>query len=186
MRKFLLPSALVTMTLPLFVLGCSSNASSPDGGSGDGGGGGAYNPPTSMSPTVSFVNDVIPVFVQSCAFTSCHNVESGKPLEFLALKDGTPVSQWSNEVYNGLVNKPTVEDPSMSYVKPGDVANSYLARKMDGALSDIASQCDPNNSLSTQNQVGPCGVQMPYNLPPIGDDKRAIVRNWIAQGAKNN
>jgi hypothetical protein len=177
---------------------------------------GMYNPPTGplMTPTVSFVNDVMPVFVHSCAFSGCHIVEStdgGPPpgnLEFLFIQEhDASVAMYSQEVYNGLVNKPTIEDPTMNFVTPSDPANSFLMRKMDFALCDLADKCDSNNPLfnkynKDQNQAYPapngCGVGMPPdltddagNMVPLVDiagmpTQRDTVRRWIAQGAKNN
>jgi hypothetical protein len=141
------------------------------------------------APSVSFQTDVIPVFVASCAFNGCHNDPSGKPLEFLAehLDGGPPV--FAQQVYDGIVGKPSVEDPSMPFVTPGDPSKSFLMRKMDDDLAGLAAQCAPNNPLtqSSQNQMVPaCGVSMPSQLPILEANRRDTVRSWIQQGAKNN
>jgi hypothetical protein len=138
-------------------------------------------------PEASFRTDVIPVFVASCAFDGCHNDPTGKPLQFLAqrLDGGPPV--FAQQVYDGIVGKPTVEDPSMPFVTPGDPSQSFLMRKMDDDLVALAAQCAGNNVLQAQYQTpSPCGVSMPSQLPVLDATRRGAVRSWIQQGAKNN
>jgi hypothetical protein len=223
--RSVVPSLSAVATLaPLFALSCSSTAANPaDSGAGDAGGAGdtggcvTYNPPLSslMTPAVSFKTDVMPIFVRSCAFSGCHisppSADGGPPpgnLEFLFVQEHTaPIAMYAQQVYDGLFNKKTIEDPTMNFVTPGDPANSYLMRKMDFALCDIAAQCDPNNPLFKQ-YGGPdkaypapngCGVGMPPDLydpvtgamQPLVDmagmpTQRETVKRWIAQGAMNN
>jgi hypothetical protein len=221
MRSVFPSLSLVTTLAPLFALSCSSPAANGnDSGamSNDAGDGGCvpYNPSPSslMTPSVSFANDVMPVFVHSCAFSGCHITQSadgGPPpgnLEFLFVQEHTaPIAMYAQQVYDGLLNRKTIEDPTMNFVTPGDPANSYLMRKMDFALCDIAAQCDSNNPLFKQYN-GPdkaypaptaCGVVMPPDLYdpvtnamlPLVDDagmptQREMVKRWIAQGAKFN
>ena len=63
---------------------------------------------------------------------------------------------------------PTVCDPSMSYVIPGDPENSLLFQKINGTLA----------------APPPCGSCMPYqgscnNEPTIDAAGRDLVRHWI-------
>jgi hypothetical protein len=135
----------------------------------------------------SFRTDVIPVFVASCAFSGCHNDPSGKPLQFLAQQTDGGAPVFAQQVYDGIVDKPSVEDPSMPFVTPGDPSKSFLMRKMDDDLTGIAAQCTPNNPLQAQYQTpSPCGVSMPSQLPILDATRRDAVRSWIQQGAKNN
>jgi hypothetical protein len=57
---------------------------------------------------------------------------------------------YARQAYDGIVSKPTIEVPTMNFVTPGDPVNSFLMRKMDFALCDIAAQCDSNNPLFKQ------------------------------------
>jgi|SRR5579884_1771346 len=163
-----------------------------DDAGGDGGGAGdsgcaPYAPPPTASAPVSFVNDVLPLFNASCAFGGCHGPNAGS-LEFLADRTSTPAA-YKDRTYKAIVNQPSLEDPTMVFVKPGDPAHSFLMHKMDDDLCSIQSQCVPNNALAPQYPpgTGPCGGFMPASTgAPLGDDKRTIVRSWIAQGATEN
>ncbi|HLK37564.1 MAG TPA: hypothetical protein VKU41_12480 [Polyangiaceae bacterium] len=188
-------------------IACSgSPATNPDGGStgsstgsaGDDGSmmmpSGPYDggdPATLMTPMRSFNMDVMPIFTFSCDFSGCHIMSSGMPLEYLGDSGNgsmPPPYSFAKMVYDGIVNKPTIEIPEMMFVKPGDPTNSYLMRKMDNALSDIT--CKPNNTLEMMfsSAMGmACGTFMPTTSQTILDQsKRDIVREWIAQGAMDN
>jgi hypothetical protein len=204
MRLLVSSLSIATPLAVVSVLSCTSTTGGgenpSDGGSAEASSGGGCmpydggSPGTLMTPTRSFLNDVVPVFTFSCDFSGCHISPSGTPLEYLG-DEGTgsmPPSTYTfaNAVYMGIVGKPTIEDPQMMFVKPGDPTNSYLMRKMDGALCDLT--CAPNNALYNQfvtqdNLSTPCGSFMPITSQTILDQsKRDIVRQWIAQGAKNN
>ena len=74
-------------------------------------------------------------------------------------------------------------NPAMQIVKPGDPANSFLMRKVDGWFTDIMGMCTPLE----QDLPSPCGDLMPASgSEPLCDDERDLIRRWIAQGAKNN
>ena len=47
---------------------------------------------------------------------------------------------------------------------------------------------DPEQSLLLQklSSAPPCGGQMPLGGSPLTDDQQAMVRSWIAAGAKND
>ncbi len=174
----------------------SSGSGSSTTGSGSGaadGGCTAFMAPAPLSSTVSFQKDVYPIFVNSCAFSSCH--DGSKPeLEFLATKDDAGSS--IPKSYAAVVGKLSVEAPSMAFVAAGDAGASFLMHKMDDDLCSILSQCAADNSLSKMLMRPPCGRYMPDtdNGPgPQPDesnllsmDKRNVVRTWIEQGAQNN
>ena len=192
-------------------IACSgSPAATTDGGSGSGTGSGTGSsggddgsmPPPSgpydggdpsklMTPTRSFNMDVMPIFTFSCDFSGCHIMSSGMPLEYLGDSGNgsmPPPYSFSKMVYDGIVNKPTIEDPSLMFVNPGHPTDSYLMRKLDNGLSDIT--CAPNNTLEMMfsSAMGmACGTFMPTTSQTILDQsKRDIVREWIAQGAMDN
>jgi hypothetical protein len=187
------------------VSGCSSN-DAPTGsdpavhaasGGSDGNQEGPYDggdPASLVTPATQFARDVLPVFRGGCGFSGCHgDSRPTAPLVFLyaSSTDATPVSAIGPQVYSTIVDKKSLENPSMNYVTPGDPTNSYLMRKLDGALTDIASQCPTENALYTRYGssyafVNGCGGQMPEGLTPLDATSRDTIRRWIAQGALEN
>ena len=103
----------------------------------------------------TFVEDVMPVLEAKCG--GCHYSEP----EGLAL--------FGEGAYDNLVNVPAGQLPSMSRVKPGDLDNSYLWRKLEG----------------THLAAGGEGDQMPnpYAEPLTAAEKETF-RFWILGGAK--
>jgi hypothetical protein len=107
--------------------------------------------------SVSFANQVQPVFTQRCT-TGCHG--GPRPAEGLSLAAGS--------AYRALVNAPASGcTTSKVRVSPGSVANSYLINKLTG--------------------VGMCGGNMmPANGAPLTSAQLDTIRGWICQGAPNN
>jgi hypothetical protein len=135
------------------------------------------------TPTVSFANDVLPIWQPSCgiAGSTCHGATNAAPLQpYLGAFDGgTDASQ----VLSGIVGVPSYEDPSMNLVTAGDPSNSYLVQKLDNQ------QCTPAltaDCAKGQSNYPNCGVSMPFGNPPLPSDQYDTIRRWIAQGAKNN
>lgn len=131
-----------------------------------------YAPPAgfdALTPAVSFSTDVMPVFGQSCAFSTCHGSNVGPA-------NGVFLGRDAAKVHAAIVNIPAGELPSMPFVTPGDPSKSYLMRKMDG------SQC----ALDAQCTGGSCQDSMPKSSTKLEVATRDIVRRWIAQGAKND
>lgn len=78
------------------------------------------------------------------------------------------VPQWRYR-YGGLSNLVNVaarQNPGLVRVAPGDAANSYLVRKLEG--SNIA------------------GSRMPLGGPFLDADTLARIKSWVASGAPNN
>lgn len=105
---------------------------------------------------VSFSTQVQPIFTDSCA--TCH-LEGAAPTG-LVLSAGT--------AYENMVGVPSVQSELMR-VKPGDVQGSYLIHKLEG----------------TQVEVGGSGMQMPVGAP-LSAEVIDLIRDWVAQGAKDN
>jgi hypothetical protein len=127
-----------------------------------------------MSPTVSFKNDVLPVFQQSCAFMTCHGSMSAANMG-VYLGEPNKGATMTATVISGLM-KPSLLLATMAYVTPGNPGQSFLMRKMDG------DQC----SLDMKCTSGSCGASMPQGDAVLPAASRDIVRRWIAQGAKDN
>jgi hypothetical protein len=138
-------SCLLLLVL-LFVTGCGElkTPTEPLGG-GD-----------PIDPNATFTRVQNEIFTPTCASVGCHH----------------PIGQQSQMVltagtaYGNIVNVPSVEMPQLRRVEPGDVANSYLYRKITGS--------------------GITGERMPLSLPPLSDAQIRLVRDWIRRGAPND
>jgi hypothetical protein len=106
---------------------------------------------------VSFSAAVQPIFTAAC--TSCHNGVGGSLPGVMNLTQ--------NNAYNAIVNVNSLQNPALKRVLPGDVANSYLARKIDPTLGPIIGDQMPAAGSLTAQQI-------------------QTIKNWIAQGALNN
>jgi hypothetical protein len=109
---------------------------------------------------VSFSTDVQPIFSGSCATaTFCH--KGASPAKGLNLESG--------QAYANTVNVAATELGSMSRVKPGDLANSYLIHKING----------------TQGNVAGSGSQMPLGGSLTTSEIQTITK-WVQDGAPQN
>jgi hypothetical protein len=135
------------------------------------------------TPTVSFAKDVLPTFQRSCgiAGATCHGTTSVMQVDqrpYLGNFDGGTDAA---VVVTGIVGVSSPEDPSLSIVKAGDPANSYLMHKLDGDQCQFAAGCAQGQTSYTD-----CGQQMPYSSSALDQSTRDTIRRWIAQGAKND
>ena len=96
------------------------------------------------------------VFTPSCASVNCHKGSSSQ--------HGLDLS--SGAAYSNLVNIPSEQMPALNLVTRGNPNQSYLVQKIEGTAE--------------------IGDQMPLNGQPLNTDLQQLVRNWIAEGAKNN
>jgi mono/diheme cytochrome c family protein len=110
----------------------------------------------SRPPETSFKADVQPLFDTYCV--ACH--QSGAAQQGLVLEEGLARAR--------IVGKRSEQAPSL-LVKPGDPGASYLLHKIGG----------------THLSFGGSGTAMPPG-GPIEPASIALVRSWIAQGAKDN
>lgn len=159
-------SSIATLALGAVLASCSSSDPPASSSCND------YQPPASFdatAPAVSFSRDVMPVFGQSCAFSTCHGSTVGPA-------NGVFLGRDAPKVHAAIVNVRGSELPTMPFVAPGNPRESYLMRKMDG------SQC----ALDAQCTGGSCQDSMPKNTDVLDVTTRDIVRRWIAQGAKND
>lgn len=139
----------------------------------------AYSPPSGtdlQNPKVSFKNDVLPIFQNSCAFSDCHADRNDPRRAFLGEPKTAGLPTDPTEVHSGIVNKAPQDLPTMSYVTPGDPQNSFLMHKMNGDQCLFDSKC----------KGGTCGNSMPDNNPILSESTRLVVYRWITQGAPNN
>jgi hypothetical protein len=160
----------------------SNGAEGPDSGGDDAGGGCVQfaDDASLTTPTVSFKNDVFPIFQFSCGISSsCHG---GDPMSdigqrglFLGCTDSsleagtcTATGDGLAQVYAGLVgasaNTP-IEETCMPFVMPGDPTKSYLMHKMDGDQCTVTC-CKPDNAavMAAEMMAPWCGQFMPYQV----------------------
>ncbi|HVS32339.1 MAG TPA: hypothetical protein VMS98_12920 [Thermoanaerobaculia bacterium] len=143
-----MPKVTVAILLCL-LLGCGklNEITAPDDDSGGG-------PPP--DPAATFTRVQSEIFTPSCAVLGCHDT-IGRQSD-LILSTGRS--------YSEIVNRPSVQMPSLRRVQPNDPNNSYLYRKLTG--------------------VGIVDERMPQFGPPLPADKLALVRDWIRRGAPND
>ncbi len=108
-------------------------------------------------PTVSFANDVQPIFTANCALAGCHNAATAQ--QGLVLEAGS--------AFSNIVNVPSSEQPSVFRVSPGDADASYLVRKIRGTS-------------------GITGGRMPLNRTPLSAAQIDTIATWVNEGAADN
>jgi hypothetical protein len=136
-------------------------------GSGPGG-----TPPATCTPTVprdsiSYKNNIQPVFTTSCALGGCHDATSSA--QGLNLSAGAS--------YRQLVNVPSTEQRTVKRVQPGDPTASYLVRKIkntEGITGTIMPQGCLNGGTGTNG--APC----------LTGDQMDMISTWILACAPNN
>lgn len=116
------------------------------------------NPDNSQTnQTVSFSQDILPLFMDRCAI--CHQAED---------RHGYLVVDTDNTLA-GMVNVPSYSVPALMRVKPGEPEQSYLWLKLTGK----------------HYEVGGNGWRMPY-MSRLSEPQLQAVYDWIDQGAKDN
>lgn len=109
-----------------------------------------------IDPTATFTRVQNEIFTPSCGVVGCHD----------PLGQSAQMILTQGRAYDMIVNRPSVEMPSLARVAPNDPESSYLYRKITGA--------------------GITGGRMPLNRPPLSDEQMQLVRNWIRRGAPND
>ena len=122
--------------------GCTSDTAPPDDTLGN----------TEM---FGFAANVQPLVTAAC---NCHQ---STPILM------APFSLKPAEAYANLVDKPSMQLPSMVLVDPGSLNTSYLWHKLN----------------DTQREVGGSGLVMPSTIPLNAEELRVFER-WIAAGAQ--
>ena len=109
---------------------------------------------------ISLARDIQPIFNASCLASTCHDLQS--QTASLVLTAG--------RAYASLVNVSSIHAACASYqrVAPGQPASSFLVFKVVGSGTCFA------------------GVRMPKDGAALSNASIQLVRDWIAQGAKNN
>jgi len=126
---------------------------------------------------VSFKTDVLPIFRNSCGLsTACHGNQGG-PTEQPYLGPAIGPDATDAEImaiFTDNVDVNAAKAPTMKIIDPGSPQTSFLMAKIDDKLTCSTVKCETT-----------CGTSMPQGAP-LPEDKRDIIRRWIAQGAQNN
>ena len=113
-----------------------------------------------FTPEVSFVDQIQPIFNQSCAFVTCHsNSATFPPGEGLILDQGFSRAN--------LVGRTSRQKPAIQLINPESPAESYLMQKLQGA-------------------TGISGEQMPLGGPYLLSSQIRLFQLWAEQGAREN
>jgi mono/diheme cytochrome c family protein len=115
-------------------------------------------PPTNR--TVSLAGDIQPIFDARC--TSCHS--PGFPTNTIV---GIPMVLTPGRSFGSLVNQASAQRPDLTLVTPGEPDASLLW-------------------LKVSSNSPPVGATMPLIGDRLSSAELALVRDWIAQGARNN
>ena len=105
---------------------------------------------------VSFSNQIQVIFNANC--TSCH-ISGGIADTIMHLN--------AEESFDALVNRPSVQDTSLTRVVPADSSASLLF-------------------LKVSSDSPPVGSRMPLGGIPLSQADIALIRDWIDQGAPDN
>lgn len=108
----------------------------------------------------------LPKKVQEVMDASCAQCHTGP--------DGAAKLDLTAAVAYGMVDRASVQLPSMPLVTPGDLKNSYLIHKLEGTHSDVGGKGD------RMPRTDP-GEKHEDVFPP---DVHAVVKDWVKEGAK--
>jgi len=139
--KTLKRSILACFVAALLVAGCDH--ADPDDGPGN-----------QLEPTLASIQANI--FTTTCAVSGCH-IGGGTVLPgAMTLSAG--------QARGNTVGVPSIENPDLSRIAPGDPDNSYLVWKIEGRAQP----------------------RMPLGRAPLSGEQIGVIRQWIADGAPDN
>lgn len=132
-------------------------------------------------PEVSFRADLFPTLQRRCSDAFCHGQRVppflGPP------RPAVPSEAEFEQILAALVDRPSLTAPAMALVTPGDPSRSFLILKVEGCQNASDLSCQPLPG-ATSGQA--CGDTMPQASRVVCDRDRALLRAWVAQGARNN
>ena len=110
-------------------------------------------------PMVSFKDQIQPILNTYCF--RCHRSGGEADLAGIALQVAEEV------VFDLLLNQPSVQNPNLTLVVPGDAESSLLF-------------------LKVSSDAPPVGTRMPLSADPLTAGSIELIRDWIDQGALDN
>ena len=138
---------------------------------------------------VSLEHDLIPIFVASCTFSSCHD-PSAKKAGLVLGDPKVPIdSALLREVRDSLLaQSTTVKSPVVPRVTPGDPTTSFLLDKVTATQNDRGyAQCE--NQDPRGSSANTCGDAMPLSdaaFCTTNPNKVIAIAQWIRDGAPQN
>lgn len=124
---------------------------------------GCPTPPAPPDPPVDgvvlFSTHIQPIFSANC--TVCHRPGG------IALLRGIELQLLEGVSYDFLVDQPSIQNPDLTLVLPGDSSASLLF-------------------LKVSSSAPPVGSRMPLNRSPLSQAQINLIRDWIDQGALDN
>ena len=114
-------------------------------------------PLSAQNAKPSFAKDVVPLFRTRCVACHMSGTEPGK------------MSLAPAKAYKALVGAKSTETVMMR-IQPSSPERSYLLHKLEG----------------THVKAGGSGMRMPLDGMPLPPEKIALIRRWIAAGARDN
>jgi mono/diheme cytochrome c family protein len=102
-----------------------------------GGSCGTTTPTGTTTTTVSFANDILPIFTSRC--TGCHG-SAGSGSNAPALTTA--------EAFAAIVNQASVQRPDLNHVSPGSADTSWLFIKVNAAAPGVGVRMPPGGALS--------------------------------------
>jgi hypothetical protein len=121
-------------------------------------------PQIDVAAQLATADDVRPIVARACAIGGCHLSAPGA--------GGLVLDMTSPAWITALVDVPARQSPSLALIVPGDPAQSWLVRKLDGEF--CPAQCP-----------GGCGGRMPVG-EPLTAAERATIIAWIESGASRS
>jgi hypothetical protein len=121
------------------------------------------------------------IMEHSCSFVkSCHGEAKDGNL-FLGHRTFT-----SHEYWEQLIDVPGTEAPDARRVVPFKPEQSLLYAKLTGDFSQVAcNECKPRFDDDPECD-SPCGDLMPHAGCPLSSRRVEVIRQWIADGAKDD
>jgi hypothetical protein len=133
---------------------------------------GCFDYPSFVPTEVSFRNDVMPIFVESCWM--CHQ----NPNDGIFLGYGGNTEQESTAVRDNLLTVTPHQAPNMIFVVPGDPLTSWLMAKVE--YDNPGGDCP----LIDCPNPGCDWFAPPSEILPAA--QLDVLRSWIANGAPDN
>lgn len=135
-----------------------------------------------MNPTVSFSNEVMPIFERNCSEQLCHGNAEGPRAE-LYLGPAEDATETDITTVYADLKRPSKTAPSLMLVDPGNPDQSFMMLKLEGCQNTLGLTCTAEPNLCRSE----CGDPMPP-LPrdtyaSLDDTAKLTLRRWIAQGA---
>jgi hypothetical protein len=101
----------ILISLCLYGIGCSSSNNTNDSGNQN-----PIDPNPSSGNTVSYSNDIQPIFKDNCSAANCHGANA---------PSGLRLTSYANLVKGGVSGKPFIA---------GDSANSLIIKRLEGVI----------------------------------------------------